>query len=260
MCHLTLLPTLCICCVFFVSVFVCWFAQSDAYKEFKRQQQRALDATKSLADPLVLPQETLRKYILYSKQFVKPQLVAGLDVEKTVKVYQEMRQASNETASIPVTARDLDSLVRIAQAYARMHLRNEVEDSDMAMAFRVTLSSLIDTQRQSNARAMRLKFQPYLAYNRDSIEIVTYVLQQLVTEHATFARARGGLQGEEVSISKADLRARLNSMRIQVDLEALLSSEEYSAWASHQGYHKEKKKKQNKKNQEKPKRKKNKKH
>ena len=46
-------------------------------------------------------------------------------------------------------------MIRMAEAHARMHLREYVHEDDVNMAIRVMLESFIDTQKYSVMRNMR---------------------------------------------------------------------------------------------------------
>ena len=59
------------------------------------------------------------------------------------------------TGSIPITVRHIESIIRIAEAHARMHLRGYVHSDDVDMAIRVALESFIDTQKYAVMRNMR---------------------------------------------------------------------------------------------------------
>lgn len=62
---------------------------------------------------------------------------------------------SQATGSIPITVRHIESMIRMAEAHARMHLRDYVLEDDVNMAIRVMLESFIDTQKFSIMRSMR---------------------------------------------------------------------------------------------------------
>jgi len=82
-----------------------------------------------------IPQDLLRKYISYAK-IVTPVLTPD-SVERLKEFYLAMRQASeSEGTPIAITARQLESLVRIAEARARAALRTEIlaEDAEAAIA------------------------------------------------------------------------------------------------------------------------------
>ena len=51
--------------------------------------------------------------------------------------------------------RHIESVMRMAQAQARMHLRDNVTDDDVDIAIRVMLESFIDTQKYSVMRQMK---------------------------------------------------------------------------------------------------------
>lgn len=51
--------------------------------------------------------------------------------------------------------RHIESMIRMAEAHARMHLRDYVVEDDVNMAIRVMLESFIDTQKFSVMRSMR---------------------------------------------------------------------------------------------------------
>lgn len=59
------------------------------------------------------------------------------------------------TGSIPITVRHIESMIRMAEAHAKMHLRDYVLEDDVNMAIRVVLESFIDTQKFSIMRSMR---------------------------------------------------------------------------------------------------------
>jgi replicative DNA helicase Mcm len=79
----------------------------------------------------------LRKYISYSKR-VRPVITQEV-MERFKDFYVKMRSASvegGEASAISITARQLETLVRLAEARARVHLREEVtvEDTEAVIA------------------------------------------------------------------------------------------------------------------------------
>lgn len=82
-----------------------------------------------------VPPELLRKYISYARNF-KP-VLAKESLERLRDFYLEMRSASEaEGTPIAITARQLESMVRLAEARARVAFRKEVlaEDAEAAIA------------------------------------------------------------------------------------------------------------------------------
>jgi replicative DNA helicase Mcm len=84
--------------------------------------------------------DLLRKYISYAKN-VKP-LLTREAVQRLKDFYLEMRSSGTENAPIAITARQLESLVRLAEARARVALRKEVTAEDAEAAIAITRRSL----------------------------------------------------------------------------------------------------------------------
>ncbi|KAI5641456.1 MCM2/3/5 family domain-containing protein [Phthorimaea operculella] len=78
-----------------------------------------------------------------------------MDQDKVAKMYSQLRQESLATGSLPITVRHIESVIRMSEAHARMHLRGQVNEEDVNMAIRTMLESFIDTQKYSVMRAMR---------------------------------------------------------------------------------------------------------
>ena len=82
----------------------------------------------------VIPPELLKKYIAYARKYVFPKLS-----EEAKNVLQdffiEMRKKYSEKAdTVPITARQLEALIRISEAYARMRLSNVITKEDAERA------------------------------------------------------------------------------------------------------------------------------
>lgn len=153
-----------------------------------------------------------------------------------------LRQA---TGSIPITVRHIESMIRMAEAHAKMHLRDYVLEDDVNMAIRVMLESFIDTQKFSVMRSMRKvcerwpellrrvstgkmapfcfianrnsffplwcrqTFARYLAFRRDNNELLLFILKQLVAEQTAYQRSRYGVQNDSVEIAEKDFKDKV---------------------------------------------------
>ena len=76
-----------------------------------------------------LPQQLLRKYIAYASAHVFPVLSEEAK-EKLQQFYLRLRADSSPMGGTTVTARQLESLVRLAEARARCELREVVTQDD----------------------------------------------------------------------------------------------------------------------------------
>ena len=59
-----------------------------------------------------------------------------------MQVYTELRQEANN-GGVVVAVRHIESMIRMAEASARMHLRNHVSTDDVDLAISVLLNSVI---------------------------------------------------------------------------------------------------------------------
>jgi len=85
-----------------------------------------------------IPPDLLKKYISYARKNIVPRLTLEA-AERIRKFYLEMRSLGreSETATIPITPRQLEALVRMAEARAKMALREEVTVDDAEAAIRL---------------------------------------------------------------------------------------------------------------------------
>ncbi|KAG6578155.1 putative DNA replication licensing factor Mcm2 [Phytophthora cinnamomi] len=139
---------------------------------------------------MTLDQELLRKYILYARTYVNPVLASGLDTGKVEAFYAQLRRASQHTGAVPVAVRHLESLFRMAEAHARIHLRDTVGDEDLALAIRVLTESLCDAQKFTFKRQWRRLFRPYLTYRQDNNVLLLHVLHELFKSAHAYQQLR----------------------------------------------------------------------
>lgn len=77
----------------------------------------------------------LRKYLAYVRQNIFPTLTdEAIDELKNYFVTMRSSAAGKEAKAIPISARQLEGLVRLAEASAKIHLRNKVTKKDAGKA------------------------------------------------------------------------------------------------------------------------------
>lgn len=164
-------------------------------------------------ESLSIPQDLLKKYIVYAKQNVHPKLT-NINQDKVAKLYSRLRQESLATGSLPITVRHIESIIRMAEASAKMHLRDHVQESDINLAIRMVLDSFVDTQKYSVMKSMRQTFQKYLSYKKDHSELLYYILRQITLDTLAFQKALHGSRITTLEISEKDLLDRAKQIDI----------------------------------------------
>merc|ERR1719192_2957903 len=191
-------------------------ATEEDHENMKKTED-ALASSTNLAGVEKIPQDLLRKYILYARDRVKPKL-HQMDQEKVAKMYSELRRESMATGSVPITVRHIECMIRIAESNAKMHLREFVHEDDVNMAIRVMLESFIDTQKFSVMKAMKRNFARYLSFKRDNNELLLFILRQLTQDTVAYNRTRYGREDEDqevVEISENDLLEKAKQINIE---------------------------------------------
>nr|KJB16814.1 hypothetical protein B456_002G248900 [Gossypium raimondii] len=95
------------------------------------------------ADFVPLPGALLRKYISYARTYVFPRMSKPA-AEILQKFYLQLRDRNTAGDGTPITARQLESLVRLTQARARVDLREEITVQDAKDAVEIMKESLYD--------------------------------------------------------------------------------------------------------------------
>ncbi|KAF8322091.1 MCM-domain-containing protein [Clavulina sp. PMI_390] len=173
-------------------------------------------------DEDLLDQDLLRKYIMYAREHVRPQL-HDTDSEKLMDLYAHLRKESLATGSFPVTVRHFESTIRMAEASAKMHLRDVVTSSDINLAIKVTVGSFISAQKMSIKKTLERAFRRYIVLEDDKDELASFILGQMVKEQMRLYQAQHYAQPEKVTIKVSEFEERAKEHEIQ-DVSSFLRS------------------------------------
>ena len=103
-----------------------------------------------IGDQEPLSHDMMRKYITYAQAYCHPRLTAeAAEILQTFYLELRLRAPSDGT---PVTARQLESLVRLAEARARLELRTDVTANDAKDAVEIIKASLVDALSDQHGR------------------------------------------------------------------------------------------------------------
>ncbi|CAI5502696.1 unnamed protein product [Closterium sp. Naga37s-1] len=188
-------------------------------------------------DPDIIPQDILRKYVTYARQNVFPRM-HDADADKIALVYADLRRQSLQGQGVPIAVRHVESMIRMSEAHARMHLRQFVTDDDVDTAIRVLLESFIGTQKYGVQRALEKSFSRYMSHRRDLHQLLLHLLRQQLREALRLrdlgwtqpSRRGGGAagEGEEVVEMRVDeLEAKAREYGI-VDLTSFFASRHFT--------------------------------
>ncbi|MHA2024996.1 MAG: minichromosome maintenance protein MCM [Candidatus Thorarchaeota archaeon] len=125
----------------------------------------------------------LKKYIGYANLNVNPQLTSEA-AEVIENFYVDLRKSAEGGGAIPITARQLESLVRLAEARAKMGLRSEVNKEDARAAVRLMEESLrmVALDRITGRIDIDRQVSRMSAEQRSSSDIIIKALRDMEAE------------------------------------------------------------------------------
>jgi DNA replication licensing factor MCM3 len=112
----------------------------------------------------------IKKYIQYAKQRVKPILTKGA-ADHIVSVYSALRNdelEGNQRRTSPMTARTLETLIRLSTAHAKARLSNRVEQKDAEIAEQILRFALFKEVVEDDRKKRRKRSHVVDAMSTDS--------------------------------------------------------------------------------------------
>jgi len=124
--------------------------------------------------------------------------------------------------------RHLESMIRMAEASARMSLREYVRADDIDLAISVAIESFVNAQKMSIKKTLQRGFRKYLTQARDHEELLSFLLGQIVKEKARFFQLQRHQQPELVTVNVSELDERAKEHEIY-DTAPFLQSRLFTA-------------------------------
>lgn len=134
-------------------------AKGDAGANGNRSQE---DTSYSHTHERAIPQDLLRKYIYYARNKITPIMYTSTYEDKLKELYASLRRESIATGSYPITVRHFESIIRIAESFARMELHDFISEDNIQSAIKVTIQSFIGAQKLSVRRSLQQSFAKYM--------------------------------------------------------------------------------------------------
>ncbi|KAF8893843.1 MCM-domain-containing protein [Infundibulicybe gibba] len=178
-------------------------------------------------DADIIPQDILRKYIMYARERIRPKLF-DLDQEKLSRLFADLRRESMATGSYPITVRHLESMIRMAEASAKMALREYVRADDIDLAIEVAVGSFVSAQKMSIKKTLqRVGIQEVPYTIEDHEELLAFLLGGLVKDKARYHQLQRHKQPEFVAVKISELEERAKEHDI-FDITPFLRSKLFS--------------------------------
>lgn len=175
---------------------------------------------KALSSITPIDQELLQKYILYARTRVFPK-IADMDFEKLSSFYKDIRDEAFRSGGVPMTARHVDGIVRLAEASARMELRQHTNQKDLDFAISVVFESFIQSQKHQVAEELRKRFRRYVVQATAQSDQLMNLLEKLfkdkMAEMRLTRRDGASPDASEVVVNMAEFSAAIERYDLDID-------------------------------------------
>ena len=130
---------------------------------------------------------------------------------------------------MPVAVRHIESMIRMSEAHAAMHLREQVMDADVDAAISVMIKSFVATQKYSVQKQLQKRFSQYTSYQRDYNHLLLDALRRLMRETLQYEQVMGVAPGpdEPIRISVKHLEEKAREYDI-LDLQPFYDSAQFA--------------------------------
>ncbi len=197
----------------------------------KKLAKHILKIHKEISIPFEIDPELLRKYIAYARKNVHPKLTEG-----AMKVLQEfyvgMRGgAEDDDSPVPITARQLEALVRLSEAHARIRLSKEVRVVDAKKAIQLQQKCLRQVGLDPETGKIDIdKVEGRMPKSdREKIRLVPQIIKELQEEY-------GGNAPKEILLNELSDRYNMDEEKVEELISKL--KRQGSIYEPKQGYYK----------------------
>jgi len=171
----------------------------------------------NLVETAPFPTEFLKKYIAYARRTVRPVLTAGALAELEDFYVKVRRQGEEPNSPVPITARQLEALVRLTEAAARARLSPDADVEDARRAIQIMENFLKRVSTSEDGKLDIDLAQSGVSHSqRERLDIVMRVMRELQEEGGgTFTMEMFRAATERAGIAGPKAEALLLSLRNQ---------------------------------------------
>lgn len=158
----------------------------------------------------------LRKYIAFARRHIHP-LLTKEAMQVLEEFYISMRNSANdEDSPVPITARQLEAVIRLSEASAKIKLKNEVESEDAKKAIKLQQACLKQVGYDPETGKIdidKVEGRPPKS-ERDKFRIILEVIKELEEEY-------GGRAPTNILISEMADRYNVSEEKVEELLRVL---------------------------------------
>ncbi|MEM2963393.1 MAG: minichromosome maintenance protein MCM [Candidatus Anstonellales archaeon] len=149
------------------------------------EKEREGEFKEEVSDPDQISQELLRKYISYARKEIRPVLTPEAE-NRLQDYYVQLRsQAKRSGGGVPITPRQIEGLIRMSEASAKIRLSEKVELQDAERAIRLMdwILHKVYTDRETGRIDIDIVTTGIPKSKRDKIETIIGIIRELQREY-----------------------------------------------------------------------------
>jgi|SRR3989339_114428 len=171
----------------------------------------------------VVNQKLMRKYIAYAKQKFKPKLTDEAIAEIKdfyLKIRGQSTRTDTEIKPIPITARQLEGIIRLSEAHAKIRLSDEVKREDAKRAIELLKISMMQVGYDEESQSFDIdKITTGISSSkRGKILLLKETISQLESKVGKLISLEELDKAIEGKISKDELEEGLNQLSKSGDI------------------------------------------
>ncbi len=141
--------------------------------------------------------EFMKKYIVYARKFCFP-ILSPSAKDKIGKFYVEKRASSSKQGSVAITPRQLEALIRLSEASARIRLSDRITEEDVEKGQKLMESFLNQTTLVNGIPDIDIILTGYASKDRKGLLSLSEIIRKLHDEN----------KGRDVSIKQIEEEAK----------------------------------------------------
>ena len=171
----------------------------------------------------VIDQKLVRKYVAYAKQKFKPKLSdeAADEIKQFyLKIRNQSTKTDSDTKPIPITARQLEGIIRLAEAHAKIRLSDEVKREDAKKAIELLKTSMQQVGYDEETKSFDIdKMTSGISSSkRGKIILLRGILSQLETRLGKLLPEEEVVKAVEGKLSDIELEDALSQLAKSGDI------------------------------------------
>lgn len=183
----------------------------EIYRSLEQSEQIDMEIPEEEGFKPPFDKEMIRKYVAYAKSHIVPRL-SDEAIELLREEYVKTRTQAAD--SIPITARQLESTIRLAEAAAKARLSPIVTAQDAMLAKKIVDFYLRDVSASNGQVDIDILLSGTTSRQRNELEMVYDAIKEIksqkrvveVEDVVALCVSRGGMQREKVEQSIIKLK------------------------------------------------------